>query len=199
MYSVGESDAWTILQGFQDIYDDRSEISRWLHHIITKHDAYNLDGVRALHGECYTMVCERQVNAFDTFMTTIYDMSIFTNTYDFKELCKIYKFATSKKDMDSSRFASKIAEWLIKKTGDDWQIGTKDIYQSAGDSKNDRVRRQVVYNGNKIPKVGEHGVDVEKMVWDVCEFIDPDAPDPKNPFNSLGTKICLDNIRKELM
>ncbi len=195
-YEVDEDQAWEILQGFQDIYDDREQIARWLNHIIVKHDAYNLNGVRAIHGECYQMVCERQVNAFDTFMTTVFELSVTTNTYDFKELCKIYKLATSKKDMDAGRFASRVAEWLIKKTGDDWQTATKDIYKMAGDEPEDRVRRQVVYNSTKIPKSGQHNA---KMIWDITEFIDTEVPDPKNPFNTLGDKPCLENIRKELM
>lgn len=196
-YAVEESEAWEILQGFQDIYDDRIEIARWLNHIITKHNANGLTGVRALHGECYDMVVERQINAFDTFMNTVYDLSIDTNTYDYKELCKIYKLATGKKDLDSSRFAARAAEWLIRKSGEDWQTGTKDVYLSRGANNDERVRRQVIFRADITSKRG--GPNNDKMIWDVEEFIDPDAVDPKNAFNTLGTKPCIDNIRKELL
>lgn len=192
-YNISLAEAEEKIHEIQDsIFESREKISEWLGHIIKKHDAYNMKGIRALHGECYKMVCERQTNTFATFMETVLELQITGNCFAVKDLHKVYKLATSK-NIDQTRFASNIADYMTKKTRDQWEVRTVNCY----DHLNTRHRKLVVIDSKLLSS--KDGPKEDKALWDLTDFIDPDVPNPKKDGDTYGLVINIDTIKGELL
>ena len=184
-----------ILQDWHEhVWQNEQEIAVWLGWIIDQYQPAGIAKLRPLHGEYYQQMLERQKNAFNVFMQTIVDLSVSTNCYSVDELAKIYRIVTGQ-TQDKHGLGKKICEWLINATGKEWEIKVRDIYKDEDDSAHQRIRRQVVCLKEHRPAGGPAGLD--KLVFNVYDFIEEDASDDKN--NSLGRKPHVNNIKGDLL
>ena len=188
--SIGE-----ILQDWQDnVWQNETEIARWLGYIIQRHEPANITKLRPLHGEYYQQMLERQKNAFNVFMQTVLELSVSTNCYSVDDLAKIYRIVTGQ-TQDKHSLGKRISEWLINQSGHEWEIKVRDIYKDEDDSSHQRIRRQVVCLKQDRAAGGPAGPD--KLVFNIYDFIEEDGVDDKG--NPLGRKPHVNNIKGDLL
>jgi hypothetical protein len=194
-----DKDAGETLQDWQqNVYQNETEIAKWLGNIITKHDPLNISKLRPLHGDYYGQMVERQKNSFSIFLEKVVNLSNDTNCYDVDTLFKIYKIVSSTA-MSKDSFGKKICEWLMTRSNGDWEMRVRDIYKDRSDDK--RIRRQCIALKDTV-KVGRPTDDTDKLVFDIFDFIDECDEHGNNicddKGNRLGDKPHANNIKKEL-
>lgn len=194
-------DAGETLQDWQqNVYQNETEIAKWLGNIITKHDPENITKLKPLHGEYYGQMVERQKNSFSIFMEKIISLSVETNCYDVDSLYKIYKIVSSTV-MSKDSFGKKICEYLMTRSNVEWEMKVRDIYKRHGDDYTKRMRRQSI-TVKQNTKTGRPDEEKEKYVFDIFDFINEtdergfSIEDDKNKV--LGDKPHPNNIKQEL-
>lgn len=182
-----------IIQDWQDnVWQNETEIARWLGHIIEKHQPQNIIKITPLHAQYYTEMFNRQKNAFNTFMETIIGLAQESNCFVVDDMYKIYKIATLQ-SIDKWTFAKKMAEYLTRQSGLNWQVKVRDIYYDVDDGPDDRHRKSVVY----VPEQVQPGSHESKQVFNIFEFINEDCRDDKG--NDLGRRPHVNNVKGELL
>jgi hypothetical protein len=186
----------------QNIYQNETEIAKWLGNIITKHDPINITKLTPLHGDYYGQMVERQKNSFSVFMEKILELSIVSNCYDVDKMYKIFKIV-SNTQLSKNSFAKKMCEWLLQNRTMEYEIKLKNIYTDELD-RTKRQKRQVVYPKTNI-KTGRHWDDEDtdsKLVFNIFDFIDESderglsIEDEKG--KTLGEKPHPNNVKPEL-
>lgn len=177
----------TLQEWQQNIYQNETEIAKWLGNIITKHDPMNITKLKPLHGDYYGQMVERQKNSFSIFMEKIISLSIETNCYDVDSLYKIYKIVSATA-MSKDSFGKKICEYLMTRSNAEWEMRVRDIYKQQSDDFTKRMRRQSITVKQSV-KTGRPDEDKEKYVFDIYDFI--------NETDEAGDNIC-DDKGKEL-
>jgi hypothetical protein len=186
-----------ILQDWQEnIYQNETEIARWLGYIITKHDPANIVKLRPLHGEYYDLMLDRQKNAFNVFMETIINMTVDTNCFAIDDLVKIYRIVNG--NQEKNAFGKRMCEWLINKTGQEWEIRAKAVYPSTEHNRDERIKRQIVCLKQE-DFVGRPGLDEEdhRLIFDIFDFIEEDKFTDKGEV--LNRKPHINNIKGDLL
>lgn len=180
-----------VIQSLQtEVWQNETRIAEWLGYIIDRHQPETISKILPLHKGYYDTMLDRQKNAFNTFMGTIFDLSGDTNCYALDELHKLYGMSTNQKG-DKTVFGKRVCEWLTNKTGNDWEVKVRDIYYGAFDLT--RHRRTVVY----IPDQVQAGSHESKQIFDIYDFIEPDGLDDKG--KELGRKAHINNIKGDLL
>ena len=187
-----ESVAEIIQEWQQNVWQNETEIARWLGFIIQKHTPENISKITPLHAQYYTEMYNRQKNAFNTFMDTIINLTSETNCYAVDDMHKIYKIATNQ-TIDKNSFAKRLAAWLTTHSGHAWQVKVRDIYYSDDELAADRHRRNVVFMPDQITL----HVHDNKQIFNIFEFIDEDRFDDKGM--TLGRRPHVNNIKGELL
>jgi hypothetical protein len=181
------------IQDWQDnIWQNETEIARWLGNIIDQHKPDSITKITPLHAQYYAEMFSRQKNAFNTFMENIVALANETNCFVVDDMYKIYKIATLQ-SIDKNSFAKRMAAWLTQQSGQNWQVKVRDIYYDVDDGPEDRHRKSVVY----VPEQVTPGSHESKQVFNIFEFIDEDKRDDKG--NDLGRRPHTNNIKGELL
>ena len=193
---VGE----TLQDWQQNVYQNEAEIAKWLGNIITKHDPMNITKLKPLHGDYYGQMVERQKNSFSIFMEKIISLSSQTNCYDVDTLFKIYKIVSST-SMSKDSFGKRICEYLMTRSNAEWEMRVRDIYKSHDDDKTKRIRRQSI-TVKDVVKLGRPSDEIDKLVFDVFDFIDETDEHGDNICDDKGNRLQdkphANNIKKEL-
>lgn len=200
-YDLGSKEASELLNQWQtEVYQNETEIAKWLYCIIKKYDPDNIAKLRPIHGEYYNQMVERQKNSFTIFMEKIVELSIETNCYDVDTLYKIFKIV-SNTALNKNSFGKKVCEWLLANTMTEYEMKVRDIYRHMDDDSSKRMRRQCISKKDQVRK-GRPDVDSEKLVFNVFEFINEydekgfNITDDKG--KDLGEKPHPNNIKQEL-
>jgi hypothetical protein len=185
----------TLQQWQEEYWQNEEEIAKFLGNIITQFKPEEINKLLPLHGIYYNQRLERQKNAFNHFMNTVVALTKESTCYSIPEMYKIYKIATNQ-SMDKNAFAKRMCEWLLTQTKKQWEVKVKDVYKSETDTAEMRVRRQVVYTGGDREFTTENE-KVDKLIFDVFDFIDEDVKDDKG--NDLGDKVHINNVKGDLL
>lgn len=197
---TGKDAGETLQEWQQNVYQNETEIAKWLGNIITKHDPININKLKPLHGDYYGQMVERQKNSFSIFMEKIISLSVETNCYDVDSLYKIYKIVSSTV-MSKDSFGKKICEYLMTRSNVEWEMKVRDIYKRQSDDYTKRMRRQSITVKQDV-KTGRPDEEKEKYVFDIFDFINEidergfSIEDDKNKV--LGDKPHPNNIKQEL-
>lgn len=176
----------------QNVWQNETEIARWLGYIIQKHNPASISKITPLHAQYYNEMHSRQQNAFNTFMNSIMGMTNESNCFVVDDMHKIYKIATNQ-TIDKNAFAKRMAAWLTTQSGQNWQVKVRDIYYDADDDPTDRHRKSVVY----MPANVQSGSHESKQVFNIFEYIDDEKFNDKG--ETLGRKPHVNNIKEELL
>lgn len=195
---VGE----TLQDWQQNVFQNETEIAKWLGHIIQKHKPETIAKLKPLHGEYYNQMIERQKNSMSIFMENVINLQNNTNCYDVDIMYKIFKIAHNT-TMSKSQFAKRLCEWLMGQfPNTEFDIKLRNIYRPTVNDNNlfseeTRVKRQVV-SIKEQKSAGRPKNDEEdtRLVFDITDFIDLDRVDDKG--KELGTKPHPNNIKEEL-
>ena len=195
---VGKKSVDDLLETWQrTVYQNETEIARWLGYIIQKHNPAEIKKLTPLHGRYYEQMLDRQKNSFNTFMDTIMDLRGSTNCFAIDDLVKIYRIVSGQ-TQEKSAFGKRMCEWLINKTNVEWEIRSRDIYADDTDTADQRIRRQVVALKELELHPGRppSGEDT-RLIFDIYDFIEEDR------FNDKGERLDrrphINNIKNELM
>lgn len=188
----------SIIQSLQDnVFQNEEEIAKWLGNIIEKHQPEKIDKFMPLHGDYYQLKIDRQKNAFNTFMDTVISLSQHSNCYAVDDMHKIYEIVSGQ-HMRKDIFGKKMSEWLIGKSGKEWEVKVKDIYYSIEDRKDERHRKSVVCVQEDVltgrPSTGDED---RRLTFNIYEFILEDKMDDRG--NDLGRKPHPNNIKSDLL
>ena len=196
---VGE----TLQDWQQNVFQNETEIAKWLGNIITKHDPNSIAKLKPLHGNYYNQMIERQKNSMSIFMENVIDLQQNTNCYDIDIMYKIYKLAHNA-NMTKNQFAKRMCEWLMGYfPGHEFDVKGRNIYRPSIDNnglfvEETRVKRQVIAMKEQFVGPGRPKNDSEevKLVFDITDFIETDRLDEKG--KELGLKPHMNNIKEEL-
>lgn len=200
-FDLGSKEASELLNQWQtEVYQNETEIAKWLYCIIKKYDPHNIAKLRPIHGEYYKQMVERQKNSFTIFMEKIKELSIETNCYDVDTLFKIFKIV-SNTSLNKNSFAKRVCEWLLANTMVEYDMKVRDIYKHREDDSNKRIRRQSIAPKNQT-RVGRPDDEYDKLVFNVFEFIneydDKGFVITDEKGKDLGEKPHPNNIKQEL-
>lgn len=195
---VGE----TLQDWQQNVFQNETEIAKWLGYIIQKHKPETIAKLKPLHGEYYNQMIERQKNSMSIFMENVINLQNNTNCYDVDIMYKIFKIVHNT-TMTKNQFAKRLCEWLMGQfPNTEFDIKLRNIYRpTVGDnnlfSEEVRVKRQVV-SIKEQKSAGRPKSDEEdtRLVFDITDFIDLDRVDDKG--KELGCKPHPNNIKEEL-
>jgi hypothetical protein len=199
-FELGSREASELLNDWQmNVYQNETEIAKWLYCIIQKHKPHEIQKLRPVHGQYYEQMVERQKNSFSMFMEKILELSEVTNCYDVDKMYKIFKIV-SNTALSKNSFAKKMCEWLLQNRTVEYEIKVRNIYTDDLD-KNKRQKRQVVCQKDFV-KVGGIADDDHKLIFDIFEFIE--QTDEKGDLlcddrgKELNEKPHVNNIKQEL-
>lgn len=170
----------------RDAYKNEHEIAVALGHWIQKHAVEQMTELLPVHGVYYTEMLERQKRGIDGFMPKfmrLFDAGASTVicVRDAHKLYCVSESAEVKKDW----FKNQMLYWLNSKLGWDSEEKTDNVYMSEGGTVRSTIAH--IYNRLDVPQT---------RVFDVEDFIDPDALDDKEKI--VGRKINIYSIRDEL-
>ena len=196
---VGE----TLQDWQQNVFQNETEIAKWLGNIITKHDPLSIVKLKPLHAGYYNQMVERQKNSMSIFMENVINLQQTTNCYDIDIMYKIFKIANTT-NMTKNQFAKRMCEWLMAYfPGTEFDIKLRNIYRPSTDSnglfiEETRVKRQVIAIKDQVKGPGRPKTDEEdvRLVFDITDFIETDKLDDKG--KELGLKPHMNNIKEEL-
>lgn len=186
-----------MLQDWQnDIYQNETEIAKWLGNIIEKHgykDYFEkggtIDKLYPLHGVYYEEMVQRQKRGFESFMEVIEDLCENTNCFVLTKLWSIYKLVhLGGKTYSKDEFGKKVLKWLEDRHGEEFELGITEYYRDYNDIKEMRTRGPVI-RVKKWPG--------GKLIFDMFDFIEPGMLDEKG--KELGEKPHANNIKSELL
>lgn len=185
-----ETMATQIIKKWQgEAYKNDDEICVWLGHIIKQHNVEPMTELLPLHGEYYKEMIMRQAKGIEVFMPKVLSLIDESNVLNLKALHKIYEIAETTK-VSKDWFKNQIVHWLNTKANWDCVVETVDVYPHQGALPGDRRRFAVVRNQETF-------VAEDKLVFDVTDFIDPDATiDGKE---NVDNRITIDTIRSDLL
>lgn len=199
-YDLGSREASELLNDWQiNVYQNETEIAKWLYCIIEKYKPSEIQKLRPLHAQYYEQMVERQKNSFSMFMEKILELSEVSNCYDIDKMYKIFKIV-SNTQLSKNSFAKKMCEWLLQNQNTEYEIKVKNIYTDDLD-KNKRQKRQVVCPKDFV-KMGGIADDDHKLIFDIFEFIE--QSDEKGNLlcdekgKELNEKPHVNNIKQEL-
>jgi hypothetical protein len=182
-----------IIQDWQtNVWQNETEVAKWLGYIIQKHNPDGISKLVPLHAQYYTEMHNRQKNAFNTFMDTIMNLTQETNCFVVDDMHKIYRLATNQ-NIDKTVFAKRMAAWLTAQSGQNWHIKVRNVYYDGFDNPEDAHRRNCIY----LPDSVIPGSHTSKQIFNIYEYIMEDKFDDKG--NALGRKPHVNNIRDDLL
>lgn len=179
----------------RDYYKNETRISEWLGFIIDKHNVKNMTELMPLHGKFYKEMLQRQKKGIDGFMPKFVNLMTgssngrtpnVTNVINITQAHKLYEVAESHK-CSKDWFKNQMMYWLNTHLGWDSEEVMTDVYTWAGCIANDRRKMAIVKN--KL-------TTLDKLYWDLDDFIDKEALDDKG--TTVGEKINQFSIRDEL-
>ena len=202
-YELGSREASELLNDWQNnVYQNETEIAKWLYCIIQKYKPEEIQKLRPVHGQYYEQMVERQKNSFTVFMEKILELSSVSNCYDIDKIYKIFKIV-SNTPLSKNTFAKKMCEWLLQTQSTEYEIKVKNIYTDDLD-KTKRQKRQVVCPKDLI-KVGGVRDDEEndtRLIFDIYDFIEQSDDRGESIVDEkgkeLGEKPHVNNIKQEL-
>lgn len=199
-FDLASKEASELLNDWQNnVYQNETEIAKWLYCIIQKYKPEEIQKLRPVHGQYYEQMIERQKNSFSIFMEKIIELSEISNCFDIDKLYRIFKIV-SNTTLSKNNFAKKMCEWLLQTQSTEYEIKVKNIYTDDLD-KTKRQKRQVVCPKDFV-QVGGVADDENKLVFDIWEFLE--EFDEQNNIlcddkgRELGEKISVYNIKQEL-
>jgi hypothetical protein len=188
-----------MVQDWQNnVWQNETEIAKWLGYIIQKHKPQSISKLVPLHGKYYEQMFDRQKNAFNRFMDIVVGLSQATNCFDVAQLHKIYEISTCQK-IDKTSFGKRMCQWFIDRTGLEWETRLKDIYLNSNLDKHKRTKRTVVVpkGDRKMGRPEVESDDDQRLIFDIFEYIEEDKQDDKG--KDLDDKPHANNIRAELL
>lgn len=185
-----ETMATQIIKKWQpEAYKNDDEICVWLGHIIKQHAVEPMTELLPLHGEYYKEMITRQAKGIEVFMPKVLSLIDESNVLNLKALHKIYEIAETTK-VSKDWFKNQIVHWLNTKANWDCVVETVEVYPYQNALPDTRRRFAVVRNQ-------ETWAAEDKLVFDVSDFIDPDATiDGKE---NTDNRITIDTIRSDLL
>jgi hypothetical protein len=185
-----ETLATQIIKKWQsEAYQNETEIAAWLGHIIHKHGVAPMTELLPLHGDYYREMLARQAKGIEVFMPKVLALVDESNVLNLKALHRLYEIAEATK-VSKDWFKNQIVHWLNTKANWDCVVETVEVYPRQGALKDERRRFTVVRNQ-------ENFIEGEKLVFDITDFIDPDATiDGKE---NVDNRITIDTIRSDLL
>lgn len=172
----------------REVFNNRTEIAKWLGYIITKHGANQMQELTPIHSKFYKEMILRQRKGIDVFMPKF--MALFddgdSTVISVKDVWKLYCVAESAQ-VTKDWFKNQMMYWLNTKQGWDCVEEQDDVYPHAGGSNASRRRFFVTYDRLNKP---------EKVIFDINDFINQDALDDKG--NPVGERINQYSILDEL-
>jgi hypothetical protein len=172
----------------QSVFRDEYKISRWLYHIIDKHQAVTMTELLPLHGSYYQEMVTRQKYGVENFMPKFVALMKTTNVISIHHIHQLYQVAETTK-VSKDWLKNQVIHWLNTRYGWDCEVSTDNIWPDAVTTDKDERRKFAVIT-NKQDKSGT------RRQFDLNEFIDPNAPDDKG--NPVGNKITFNSILTEL-
>jgi hypothetical protein len=201
-FELGSREASELLNDWQNnVYQNETEIAKWLYCIIQKYKPEEIQKLRPVHGQYYEQMVERQKNSFSVFMEKIIELSEVSNCYDIDKIYKIFKIV-SNTPLSKNTFAKKMCEWLLQKQSTEYEIKVKNIYTDELD-KLKRQKRQVVCPKDFV-QVGGIRDDEEdnRLIFDIYDFIEQSDDRGESIVDEkgkeLGDKPHVNNIKQEL-
>jgi hypothetical protein len=178
-----------IKQWQSEAYQNEAEIAVWLGSIIKKHNVKEMKELLPLHGEYYEEMLVRQAKGVEVFMPKVLSLMDESNVLNLKALHKLFEISESNK-VGKDWFKNQVVYWLNTKANWDCVVETTDVYPSQNSTAGDRRRYAIIRNGELVK-------DGDKLVFDITDFIDPDA-DIEGKTNT-DLKIHVDTIRSDLL
>ena len=172
----------------RDVYRNEQAISEWLGYCIRRHSVETMTELLPLHGVYYTEMLERQKQGIEGFMPKFLRLMQAGNTtvINLKDAHRLFETAESTK-RTKDWVKNQIMYWLNSQQGWDCEEIMADVYPWAGAVTQDRRKMTVIVNRLARPTL---------MIWDIEDFIDPDAVDDKE--TTVGRKINIYSIKDEL-
>ena len=172
----------------KDYYKNETRISEWLGSVIQRHNAEAMTELLPLHGVYYKEMLMRQQRGIDGFMPKLLALMAAGNStvITVKDAHKLYETAESTK-CTKEWFRNAMKYWLNTKRNWDCEEITGPIYPWVGAVADDRRIKLYVQNRLSVP---------QKHVFDLEDFVDPDAVDEKG--STVGLKITSFSLRDEL-
>jgi len=201
-YDLSSREASELLNDWQNnVYQNETEIAKWLYCIIKKYDPENIQKLRPVHGQYYEQMVERQKNSFSVFMEKIIELSKVSNCYDIDKIYKIFKIV-SNTPLSKNTFAKKMCEWLLQTQSTEYEIKVKNIYTDEIDRLK-RQKRQVVCIKDFVQIGRPYDEENDnKLVFYIFDFIEESDEqgnllcDDKG--KELNDKPHVNNIKQEL-
>lgn len=201
-FDLGSREASELLNDWQNnVYQNETEIAKWLYCIIQKYKPEEIQKLRPVHGQYYEQMVERQKNSFSVFMEKIVELSKVSNCYDIDKIYKIFKIV-SNTPLSKNTFAKKMCEWLLQTQSTEYEIKVKNIYTDEIDRLK-RQKRQVVCPKDFVQTGRPYDEENDnRLVFDIFDFIEESDErgesivDEKN--KELGEKPHVNNIKQEL-
>ena len=201
-FDLASKEASELLNDWQNnVYQNETEIAKWLYCIIQKYKPEEIQKLRPVHGQYYEQMVERQKNSFSVFMEKIVELSEISNCYDIDKIYKIFKLV-SNTPLSKNTFAKKMCEWLLQTQSTEYEIKVKNIYTDDLD-KTKRQKRQVVCPKDFVQMGGVRDEETDfRLIFNIFDFIEESDDrgesivDEKN--KKLGEKPHVNNIKQEL-
>ena len=201
-FDLGSREASELLNDWQNnVYQNETEIAKWLYCIIEKYKPEEIQKLRPVHGQYYEQMVERQKNSFSVFMEKILELSVVSNCYDIDKMYKIFKIV-SNTALSKNSFAKKMCEWLLQSQSTEYEIKVRNIYTDEI-NKLKRQKRQVVCPKNVVKVGGVHDDDNDtRLIFDIFDFIE-ESDEHGDPLcdernKELHDKPHVINIKQEL-
>jgi len=185
-----ETFATQVIKKWQsEAYQNDEEISQWLGYIIKKHDVEPMTELLPLHGEYYKEMIVRQAKGIEVFMPKVLSLMDGSNVLNIKSLHRLYEIAETTK-VTKDWFKNQVVHWLNTKVNWDCVVETTSVYPNQG-AVADARRRFAIIRNRETEQVDE------KFVFDITDFIDPDAEIDGKINTDL--RITVDTIRSDLL
>jgi hypothetical protein len=201
-FELSSREASELLNDWQtNVYQNETEIAKWLYCIIQKYKPEEIQKLRPMHGQYYEQMVERQKNSFSVFMEKILELSEVSNCYDIDKIYKIFKIV-SNTPLSKNTFSKKMCEWLLQTQSTEYEIKVKNIYTDEIDRLK-RQKRQVVCIKDFVQVGGVHDDQTDnRLIFYIFDFIEESDEqgnllcDDKG--KDLGEKPHVNNIKQEL-
>lgn len=172
----------------RDYYKNEKRIAEWLGYCIQKYDAKKMTEMLPVHGHYYHEMLERQKKGIDGFMPKFMELLAQgkSNVIGTTAAQKLYEVSESVK-VSKDWFRNAMSYWLNSKAGWDTETVMENVYTFDGCRPESRVHMPILRNRLTL---------IEKNLFDISDFIDPEALDEKG--TTVGEKINVFSIRDQL-
>jgi hypothetical protein len=173
----------------KEVYQNETEIAKWLGYIIDKHQVKDMTELLPLHGKYYEEMITRQQKGIEVFMPKFLNLMDGSNVINIKAAHKLYEISENAK-VTKDWFKNQIVHWLNTKANWDCVVETTTVYPHDGAAADARRRFAIIRDSATVK-------DDSKFIFDLTDFIDPDIEiDGKV---NLEHKITVDTIRTDLL